>query len=170
MLLACEIEDKDKTLRYYSEILASLNTDFFIKNVNSPLSMLQKRVEMNQCKFLNLNQLKKLNKALLETNNLTDDMKLSFIVNLHQLALAQGNNVENIRLLLLAWKIRADIEIAQVIVNLLIAEQQYDKALSFVNNEMCLQKNSNLFINNKNNKTCLLTKEKLAVLMDQPNK
>lgn len=158
MLITCSTGDNERTKQYYNDLLVAIKGDIYFANTHGPLSILQQHIEQGHCKALSYNHLKKINNVLLERNDLTFDKRLALILNLHQIALAEDDQEENIRLLISAWYLNEDVEIASVIIKFQIDNKKYQEAKTFIYNDLCKHKESNQLQMNKFNLACETSK------------
>ncbi|WP_455230217.1 hypothetical protein [Geopseudomonas aromaticivorans] len=140
MLLSCVHGDEERTRSYYARAMALSEYVRSIGSAPSALAAIQKQVIDGACKLLALEDLARLNHSLLklQTNGSGASQRLELTVNLHQIAYAQGNEAESLRFMQLAWQIKPDLAIGEVLVGNLIASQRFAEAQDFVANEMCL--------------------------------
>ncbi len=141
MLLSCVHGDEERTRNYYTRVMRLSEHVRSIGSAPSALAATHKQVVDGGCKLLTLADLMQLNQALLklQENGSGASQRLALIVNLHQVAHAQGDEAESLGFLQLAWKVRQDLALAEVLVGNLIAAQRYAEAQDFVLNEMCLR-------------------------------
>ncbi len=169
MLITCSTGDNERTKKYYHDLLVAIKGDIHFANTHGPLSILQQHIEQGHCTALNYNHLKKINNILLERNDLTFDKRLALILNLHQIALAENDQEENIRLLTSAWHVNENVEIAQVLMKYQIDNKKYQEAKTFIYNELCTHKETNQLQMNKFDLACKTSKQLIQSFITKPS-
>ncbi len=137
LLLSCIENDKDKTLFYFNSIFDSINSAKQVGSAASALEKLHEQVNINNCNYLTLGDLKQLNSTLLDVQGSSFNKKLAFLINLHQIAMLEGDKEENIRILKLAYAENDDIGIANILITHLLKNKNYDEAYDIANNKIC---------------------------------
>jgi len=164
LLIQCDLKHKNKTVVTYKKLMNMSSTSTYLASTPAILSLLYKEIKNGSCSDLSINQLKALNNKLLTTTQLNSDQKLELITNLHQIAMHQGDQKENIRLLLLAWQEKHDTGLAQVIITHLLAAKMYDKAEHFVKHKLCTHTEFNPLKNKAFVESCQRAQQRISAI------
>ncbi|WP_069861945.1 tetratricopeptide repeat protein [Pseudomonas citronellolis] len=136
MLLSCVSKDETKTQDYFERAEQLLPGVRDPRGVSSALAALQIQLDNKQCTYLSYAQLVALNKLLLGVRDINSNY-LPVLVNLQQLAFAEGRNQEAREYMEKAWEAKPDPVIGEVLVGNWLREQKYDVAREFVRDRMC---------------------------------
>ena len=137
LLLSCVADEKNKTSYYYKSILNTIHSAKIVGSSASALQKLHEQVDKKQCKYLNLTDLKKLNNLLMRVQDSSFNKKLAFIINLHQIAMLEGDKEENIRLLKLAYLESNSLDIANILITHLLKNKNFVEASNIANTKIC---------------------------------
>jgi len=161
LLVSCIANDKDNTNTFYTEMLENAKIAKRLGSAPSALSALKLQIEEKNCTLLTLRDLKMLNKSLINVQGSSFDKKITILINLHQIAIKNGDKVENLRLLRLAWQEKQDNMIANILITHLLEAKLYDEAYNIANNQMCNQLSLNPLVAKKALQECSITKQRV---------
>ncbi len=137
MFFSCLSGKQSATKAHFSALLGQASAMKQPSSVASALGQTYKLVQNNKCGSLTIADLKHLNQTLLHESRYSAFKKLQFIQNLYLIALAESNRAEAIRLLNMAWEEDNDINIANELVSILVANSQHSDAVKFVSSQVC---------------------------------
>lgn len=136
MQLSCKYGDTSKTDMYYQR---ALDLSGYVKNLGSApssLAALMRAVNERSCTHVDLDDLERLNLAVLP--NTSGSVRLTLLVNLHQIAHEKNDTLASIDYLRQAWQIGNNRTIGQMLAGKLIEEAKFDEAQDFIDKEMCV--------------------------------
>lgn len=133
MNLNQDVQSATQYLLHYDRPLRS------ISGLPSTLSTLFDMVESNQCKFFNLQTLKQLNQKFLQSpkSGLNLGNHLGLHNNLYMIAVAEHNTFEQGHQIEQMWALSQKPWVADLKLEWLLHQHQYDKAIHFVQKDLC---------------------------------
>ncbi|MCJ8320905.1 MAG: hypothetical protein MJK12_14795 [Colwellia sp.] len=159
MLISCAMDNEEMTLKYYNDILQQTSLPIHFGNTHAPLSLLQQHIEQGHCSVLDFSHLKTINTKLLARTDLNFDERIALYINMHQIAVAEDDQEENLRFLLLAWNENKDVNMAYIITKYQVDNKKYLEAKNFIYNDLCQLQSNNQLKMNKIKLACQTSKQ-----------
>jgi len=138
MLLSCILKKQTATNKYYVQALRLAKNNNRISKTPGGLEMTHSNIINKQCSLLSLEQLKPINLALEQTANLNKHEKRQVYLNLYKIYAVEQDHQQAIHYLKLAWQVNYSHLVARFLIEQWLITKNYQEALTFANNEMCL--------------------------------
>lgn len=167
LFFSCYSGKKNATRSAYNALLNLSETTTHATGVAANLRQVHQLIINGSCQYLSMPELKRLNVAFLQSPKSTFNKKLPYLQNLYTFALNEGNNVEAIRLLLLAWHEQPEKIISNELVLMLLANEQTQEAESFVKEEICQRTSVNPIIDEQWQQQCNFFSERIKTRIEK---
>ena len=152
--ISCLNSDKNLTSTFLSRAEKSIVLESHFKGITKILQRIGIAVLRNDCKWIDKRQLQSINTLLLDHKDSTEKTKFGAINNLYVLNKNENSYEKTISLLLQAWNIKKDTNLAKEIVRVYLNKELKGKARKFVNDKVCIKHEGDYRLNFARNLQC----------------